>query len=138
MIKILKVLYIPMLILLVPIAFLAIAQGHNTGICKRAMSSSVLKWYGSLVIALFRLVGSNQILKLVLPLNKHKTVDQWDSLKYWLQNSLFEHPVNLLLESFFQMHQDWSARCLLGSNTLIYMDMTWGSWKASNTLKASG
>ena len=32
-----------------------------------AISSSVLKWYGSCTIALFRLVGSKQILKLSLP-----------------------------------------------------------------------
>ena len=35
------------------------------------------------------------------------------------------------------MHQDWSARCMLEGNTLIYLDMIWGTWKASNILKTS-
>ena len=34
---------------------------------KWAMSSGVLKWYGSLIIALFKFVGSKQILSLRLP-----------------------------------------------------------------------
>ena len=54
---------------LVPITFLAITHRHNTDICKQ-MSKVLqcLKWYGSLAITLFKLVGSKQILKFKFPI----------------------------------------------------------------------
>ena len=57
---------------------------------KWAMSSGVLKWYGPLILALFSLVGSKQILCFKLPTfsfpsTSTKLLNPWGGLMYWLQ-----------------------------------------------------
>ena len=124
--------------------FLTITHRHDTGISKQI--SNVLwcfkvVWFPNYCFVYIGRVPADpkfQIAKLILPLNKHKTDNPWGGLMYWLQISCFEHLVNFLLESFLQLNQDWSTECPLEGNTLIYLDMIWGTWKASNTLKTSG
>ena len=59
---------------------------------KWAMSSGVLKWYGSLMVALFKFVGSKQILSFKLPdlslsFYKNKAIDPSCGFLYRLQHS---------------------------------------------------
>ena len=107
---------------------------------KCAISSGVLKWYGSLVIALFRLVGSKQMHSFKLPdLSLLSTstklliqgVASWTSLRTPACSILS----TVLLKCFFEVDRNWAARSLLGGNTWINLYMIGWSWEATNPFK---
>ena len=75
-----------------------------------------------------------EISLLILVLYPDRAVDLRSCLVHRLQNSCLLHLVNLLLESFFQMHRDWSTGGLLWCDTGIHLNMVWGTRKASNTI----
>ena len=79
-----------------------------------------------------------QVAKLIFPLYKYKSVRPWGGFMYWLQTSSFKHLANLLLKSFFQVHKDRSARCLLGCHTLILLQVVWEHQKHPIPSKTSG
>ena len=128
--------------LLVPITFSAITNCDYPCFCNQM---GYIFWgleviYGSCTIALFRLVGPKHILNLRFPslsFPSRSTKLLIQRVAWWTG---FKTPAcNILSISFlkdsFKMNWDWLARGLLGCDTRIYLNMVWGTRKASNTFE---
>ena len=111
------------------ITFSAITNNNNTGVCKQL---GYIFWGFKVIwflhncfikIGWFKAYSQLKISLLIFPLNLYKAVDPRSCLVHRLQNSCLVHLVNLLLESLFQMHRDWSTRGLLWCDTGIHLDM---------------
>ena len=76
-----------------------------------------------------------QISQCIFALNKHKAVYNRVAFVKWFQNSCFQHLINFLLESFFQVNWNWLTGGLLGCDIWIQLNVVWGTWEASNTIK---
>ena len=65
-----------------------------------------------------RFVGSNQILSFKFPSlslpSKSTKLFTWGCFINWFQNSHFQHLINFLLDSFFQVNWNRSTRVCLG------------------------
>ena len=75
------------------------------------------------------------ISKLIFTLNQHKAVYPWGCLMDRFQNSCFQHFIYFFLESFFQKNWNGSASSLLWCYTGIQLNVVWGTWEASKTIR---
>ena len=108
-----------------------------------AISSGVWKWYGSLMIALFKFVGSKQILCLRFPdlsFNSTKTKLSIHGVASvtGFQHSSLQHPVYLFLKCFLQMYWHWTTRCLFWLDARSRCMVEGGPGNLPIPLKTSG
>ena len=108
----------------------------HTSASKWVISSGVLKWYGSQMVAVFRLVGSKQILSLSCQAFLCLLPAQSCLSKVWLVvNTCLQHLVNLLFKWFLEMYWYWSTWSLLRSNAWINMCVVRSTRKTSHSNK---
>ena len=131
--------------LLVPITFLTVTHRViiQASACTWAMSSSVLKWYGSLTITMFRLVGSKQIQSLKLPNLSFPSTSTKLLIQGVYSCTGFRTPALSILSMSCQKAPFKCTRIGLQGVCLgVIFWSKWiqygGTWKASNTLKTSG
>ena len=97
----------------------------------------------SLVTALFRLVGSRQILNFNCPWlsllsTRTKTIDPWCGFCYWDQYSGLQHLADFFLKCIFKVN--WYMVCmgLIRCYTWVYVNMVGWPWKFPYSSNTSG
>ena len=102
------------------------------------MSSWVLKWHGSLMIALFRCVGSKQKHSFKLPNLSLLSISTKLLIQCVASCNGLSTPACLiyfLFKCFFKVDRNWGVRSLLMGNTWINLYLIWRTWEATNPFK---